>query len=184
MCFLWGTNWIYIYYSVGNQSWSIHLSFFIVETLIFLEIGTHILRHQMNLQANKWFRISDPPWSRCLWEAKFCCWKRSDRVLWNSKILCRNHRTVSWQTLIWSIHTYPVSLDQRYYFHLVHVLVRSRDSVVCIATSYGLDDRGFGVRVPMGSRIEVHSTSYPITTGGSFLWGKAPGTWSWPLTSN
>jgi hypothetical protein len=30
---------------------------------------------------------------------------------------------------------------------------RNRDSVVGIATSYGLDDRGIGVRVPVGSRI-------------------------------
>jgi hypothetical protein len=30
---------------------------------------------------------------------------------------------------------------------------RSRDSVVGIATSYGLDDRGVGLRVPIGSRI-------------------------------
>jgi hypothetical protein len=30
---------------------------------------------------------------------------------------------------------------------------RSRDSSVGIATSYGLDDRGIGVRVPVGSRI-------------------------------
>jgi hypothetical protein len=30
---------------------------------------------------------------------------------------------------------------------------RSRDSVVGIATSYGLDDGGVGVRVPVGSRI-------------------------------
>jgi hypothetical protein len=29
----------------------------------------------------------------------------------------------------------------------------SRDSVVGIATGYGLDDRGVGVRVPVGSRI-------------------------------
>jgi hypothetical protein len=29
----------------------------------------------------------------------------------------------------------------------------SRDSVVGIATSYGLDDRGVGIRVPVGSRI-------------------------------
>jgi hypothetical protein len=31
--------------------------------------------------------------------------------------------------------------------------VTSRDSVVGIATGYGLDDRGVGVRVPVGSRI-------------------------------
>jgi hypothetical protein len=30
---------------------------------------------------------------------------------------------------------------------------RSRDSVVRIAARYGLDDRGVGVRVPVGSRI-------------------------------
>jgi hypothetical protein len=30
---------------------------------------------------------------------------------------------------------------------------RSQDSVVGIATSNGLDDRGIGVRVPVGSRI-------------------------------
>jgi hypothetical protein len=29
----------------------------------------------------------------------------------------------------------------------------SQDSAVRIATSYGLDDRGVGVRVPVGSRI-------------------------------
>jgi hypothetical protein len=31
--------------------------------------------------------------------------------------------------------------------------IRSRDSAVGIATGYGLDDRGVGVRVPVGSRI-------------------------------
>jgi hypothetical protein len=31
--------------------------------------------------------------------------------------------------------------------------VQSQDSVVGIATGYGLDDRGVGVRVPVGSRI-------------------------------
>jgi hypothetical protein len=31
--------------------------------------------------------------------------------------------------------------------------VGSRDSVVGIATGYGLDDRGVGVRVPLASRI-------------------------------
>jgi hypothetical protein len=32
-------------------------------------------------------------------------------------------------------------------------LQRSQDNVVGIATGYGLDDRGVGVRVPVGSRI-------------------------------
>jgi hypothetical protein len=35
----------------------------------------------------------------------------------------------------------------------VIAVARSRVSVVGIATSYGLDDRGLGVRVPMGSII-------------------------------
>jgi hypothetical protein len=58
----------------------------------------------------------------------------------------------------------------------------SRDSLVGIATGYGLDDRGFGVRVPVGSRIfssshrpRVHPTSYPMGTGGYFPGGKAAG---------
>jgi hypothetical protein len=50
---------------------------------------------------------------------------------------------------------------------------RSRDSVVGIATSYLLDDRGVGVRVQTVS--EVHPTSYPMGTGGSFPVGKAAG---------
>jgi hypothetical protein len=33
------------------------------------------------------------------------------------------------------------------------VIFLIRDSVVGIATGYGLDDRGFGVRVPVGSKI-------------------------------
>jgi hypothetical protein len=34
-----------------------------------------------------------------------------------------------------------------------HLILRSRDGAVGIATSYGLDDRGVGVRVPVESRI-------------------------------
>jgi hypothetical protein len=60
---------------------------------------------------------------------------------------------------------------------------------VGIATGYELDDRGVGVRVPVGSTIftshvvqtgsGVHPTSYPIDTGG-----KAAGVWSSTLTFN
>jgi hypothetical protein len=39
------------------------------------------------------------------------------------------------------------------------------DTVVGIATGYGLDDRGFGVRVPVGSRI-FSSPRHP-----NWLWG-------------
>jgi hypothetical protein len=55
------------------------------------------------------------------------------------------------------------------------VLNRSRDGVVGIVTSFGLDDRGVGIRVPVGSRIlllhvvqtdsGVRPTSYPMGTG-------------------
>jgi hypothetical protein len=51
--------------------------------------------------------------------------------------------------------------------------LRSRDSTVCIATGYGLNDRGVGVRVPEGSRI-FSSPSRPDR-----LWGppKPPIQW-------
>jgi hypothetical protein len=60
-----------------------------------------------------------------------------------------------------------------------------RDSVVGIATGYGLDDRGFGVRVPVAQEFfplkvvqtgsGVHPASYAMGTGGSFSEGKADG---------
>jgi hypothetical protein len=40
-----------------------------------------------------------------------------------------------------------------------------RDSVVCIANGYGLDDRETGVRVPLGSRI------FASTRRPDCLWG-------------
>jgi hypothetical protein len=42
-----------------------------------------------------------------------------------------------------------------------HRLYVSLDSVVCIAASYGLDDRGARVRVPIGSRI-FSTSSRPV----------------------
>jgi hypothetical protein len=50
-------------------------------------------------------------------------------------------------------------------FILYYTRVWSRDSVVSIATSYGLNDRGIGVRVPVVSRI-FSSTRRP-----DWLWG-------------
>jgi hypothetical protein len=38
-------------------------------------------------------------------------------------------------------------------FSICLLVERSRDRVVGIATNYGLDDRGIGVRAPVGSRI-------------------------------
>jgi hypothetical protein len=38
-------------------------------------------------------------------------------------------------------------------FYPSQSIIKNRDSVVSIATGYGLDDQGVGVRVPVGSRI-------------------------------
>jgi hypothetical protein len=83
---------------------------------------------------------------------------------------------------------YPRGKNSRY------PLDRSRDSVVGIATSYGLGDRGVGVRIPVGVRIFT-SPNRPDRLWGSpnllpngyqglFSRVKAAGAWSWPLTSN
>jgi hypothetical protein len=63
--------------------------------------------------------------------------------------------------------------------------VRSRDSSVGIATDYGLDDRGVGVRVPYSQEFSllhvvqigsgVHPTCYPVGTGVFFPEGEAAG---------
>jgi hypothetical protein len=53
----------------------------------------------------------------------------------------------------------------------------SLDSSVGIANGYGVDDRGVGVRVPVGSRILSsggHSTSYTMCTGAVFSGVKRP----------
>jgi hypothetical protein len=62
----------------------------------------------------------------------------------------------------------------------------NNEYAVGIATAYGLDDRGVGVRVPVGVKnfslvyivqtgSGAHPTSYPMGTGGSFPGGKAAG---------
>jgi hypothetical protein len=77
---------------------------------------------------------------------------------------------------------------------MVYLSNVSWDSAVSIATGCGLDDRGVGVRVPVGSEFSLlhiaqtssgaHPASYPMGTWGSFSGGKAAGVWSWPLTSS
>jgi hypothetical protein len=78
---------------------------------------------------------------------------------------------------------------------IVSPLTRSRDSSVSIVTlGYGLDGQGAGVLFLAGTTdlsllniVETgsgaHPTSYPMDTRGSFLGGKAAGSWSWPFTS-
>jgi hypothetical protein len=60
-----------------------------------------------------------------------------------------------------------VSIDVELFkmFETCKEVHRSRDSAVGIATGYGLDDRGVGVRIPVGSRI-FSSPSRP-----DWLWG-------------
>jgi hypothetical protein len=65
------------------------------------------------------------------------------------------------------------------------IISGSRDSSVGIATSYGLDDQGVGVGVPVGSKIFLlhviqtgsgaQAASYSMGTGGSLPGGKAAG---------
>jgi hypothetical protein len=61
----------------------------------------------------------------------------------------------------------------------------SRDKVIGIATSYGLDGRVVEIRVPVGSRIFFFlrrpyqfwapPASYPLGSGGTFLGGEVTG---------
>jgi hypothetical protein len=72
----------------------------------------------------------------------------------------------------------------------IHMLYRaSRDNVVGMATGYGMDDRGVGIRVQLGLHVvqagsRAHPASSPMRTGGSFPGGKATRAWNWPLLSN
>jgi hypothetical protein len=81
------------------------------------------------------------------------------------------------------------------FFILYILLMRwsSRYIAVAIANGYGLDDRGAGVRIPVGSRtfsscradrLWDPPTSCLMGTRGSFPEVKAAGAWSWPFTSN
>jgi hypothetical protein len=55
----------------------------------------------------------------------------------------------------------------------------SRDSAVCIAIEYELDDRGFGVPVPEGSRIFSTSSRQALgLTQPSIQWGLGEGFFS------
>jgi hypothetical protein len=63
----------------------------------------------------------------------------------------------------------------------MYEIFESRDSAIGIATGFRVDDRGFGVRVPVGSRISLfhvvqngsgaHPASYSMDIGSSFHGG-------------
>jgi hypothetical protein len=61
-----------------------------------------------------------------------------------------NIGTYTW-TCFWEVWTTICICNYHYCYYCYYY--GSRDSVVSIATGYGLDDRGVGVRVPVGSRI-------------------------------
>jgi hypothetical protein len=54
--------------------------------------------------------------------------------------------------LCFSAQYFPATLINELIKNVIP-LHRSRDSAVGIATGYGLEDRGVGIRVPVGSRI-------------------------------
>jgi hypothetical protein len=107
------------------------------------------------------------------------------------------HRDTGWDKGVWIMKWRGYGLKQlepNCDIISVYARRRSRDSAVGIATGYGLDDRGVGVRVPVGSRI-FSSPRRPdrlwgppnlLSNGyrGSFTRGKAAGAWSWPLSSS
>jgi hypothetical protein len=84
----------------------------------------------------------------------------------------------------WSKRSKHVVVDNKNIRYPLRLM--SRDSIVGIATGYGLDDREVGVRVQVGLRIFSTSsrpalgpTQPPMSgTGGCFPGGKAAGAWS------
>jgi hypothetical protein len=84
-----------------------------------------------------------------------------------------------------ALHLRQKRYPQMCYFLILTSYV-SRDRVVSIATGYGLDDRGVGVRVPVGSRIFSSRrpdrfwgppNHLPNGYRGSFAEGKATLAW-------
>jgi hypothetical protein len=101
----------------------------------------------------------------------------------------------SWKGFLWdAVHDTLIEHISIIIIWLHNVINHSRDSVVGIATGYGLDEQGVGVGVPVGSRIFSSSrcpdplwgSPSPLSNGyrGRFPRDKAAGAWSWPLTSN
>jgi hypothetical protein len=69
-------------------------------------------------------------------------------------------------SVLWEIHGEKQIRPGRCVFNIFPPSKKNRDSSVGIATGYGLDDRGVGVRIAVGSRI-FSSPRYPDR-----LWGR------------
>jgi hypothetical protein len=91
------------------------------------------------------------------------------------------------------IRSYPNSVRKTYSYYSLSYSCTNRVSSVGIATGYGLEDRGVGVRAPVGLRISTSpyragrllGPRNPIAIGywRSFDGGRAVGAWVWPLTT-
>jgi hypothetical protein len=98
----------------------------------------------------------------------------------------------SWFFLATSSTAWTSPHFQKNYYLSPLLLLLSRDSVVGIATGYGLDDRRVGVRVPVGSRIFSCPRSQNwfwgplslLSNGYRGLFPRAAGASTWPLTSS
>jgi hypothetical protein len=99
--------------------------------------------------------------------------------------LCSNTDFNGEQVFIFSLSETFLFLIPKTEKHLSIVLPLTRDSVVGIATGYGLDNRGSEFESQWGQEFSVlhliqtgsgvHPTSCPMGTGGSFLAGKVAG---------
>jgi hypothetical protein len=114
----------------------------------------------------------------------------------------KNIQNSQFYKIILALYLSPLSVPVRYMILACYFpggrggypIFRSRDSSVCIALDYGLDDRGSRVPFPAGTenfslhhRVQngsgAHPASYPMGTRDSFPGNKTAGSWSWPLTS-
>jgi hypothetical protein len=119
----------------------------------------------------------------------------SQDVSYKDMKLCIMKSICTWEARSKIGHIYFIMRSYVHIFNSSTSIGWNRDSVVGIATSYVLDDRVVGVRVPVGSRIftspivqtgsGAHPTSYTMGTWVSFLGVKRPGCEAchWPPTS-
>jgi hypothetical protein len=100
----------------------------------------------------------------------------SNRSLFNLHKRCISYREVPglYEKNAFHIKICDFNLEDLSMYIFSEVHGDSRDSVVGIATGYGLDDRGVGVRVPVGSRL-FSMSSRPALGSTQALIQWAPG---------
>jgi hypothetical protein len=106
-----------------------------------------------------------------------------------SELLTTSLNKLQMYTLSPSWKSENYSSGKSMFSHTSYVLMQNRGSIVGIATGYGLDDQGVGVRAPVGARIlsSPCRPDRPWSQLAFYPWlfpgGKEAGAWSWPLTS-